>query len=229
LDSTGEGVSVNNTKSSSVKAHREENIHREGVMPHQHLPWMRWDDTTLQRKRRCIMKLPYGLSLGILMSVASLVLVGPHSALAAYPSQSGVDRHLFVRGVVQSITDDAVMLQTDIGTYREFSLKQVNREKIKGVKVGSRLELEIDNNNMIIDISRATPGAVKRLEKVRVVEGKIERFDPVRKELTLDLGKGKDETYKVKDAAATRLLDVNKGTQVTLQIDPINRMVEDFN
>jgi len=174
------------------------------------------------------MKLLCGLSVGIMISAASLVLVGPHPARAAYPSQAGVDRHLFVSGVVQSITDDAVMLKTDIGTVREFSLKQVNREKIKGVKVGSRLELEIDENNMIIDISRATPGAVKRLEKVRVVEGRIKRFDPVRKVLTLDLGEGKAKTYKVKDAAATRLLDVNTGTQVTLQLDPVNRMVEDF-
>lgn len=176
------------------------------------------------------MKLLCGLSLGIfLMSTASLVLVGPLLVQAADPSQAGVDQHLFVSGVVQSITDDAVMLKTDIGTVREFSLKQVNREKIKGVKVGSRLELELDENNMIIDISRATPGAVKRLEKVRVVEGKIERFDPVRKVLTLDLGNGKARSYKVKDAAATRLLDVNSGTQVTLQLDPVNRMVEDFN
>jgi hypothetical protein len=174
------------------------------------------------------MKRLCGLSLVMLMSVASLVLVEPLSAQAASSSQAGVDRHLFVSGVVQSITDDAVMLKTDIGTVREFSLKQVNREKIKGVKVGSRLELEIDENNMIIDISRATPGAVKRLEKVRTVEGTITQFDPVRKMVTLDLGKGTDKTYKVKDAAATRLLDVNTGAQVTLQLDPINRMVEDF-
>jgi hypothetical protein len=174
------------------------------------------------------MKRLCGLSLVMLMSVASLVLVEPLPVQAASSSQAGVDRHLFVSGVVQSITDDAVMLKTDIGTVREFSLKQVNREKIKGVKVGSRLELEIDGNNMIIDISRATPGAVRRLETVRVVEGTIQRFDPVRKKLTLNLGKGKAKTYKVKDAAATRLLDVNTGTHVTLQLDPVNRMVEDF-
>jgi len=170
-----------------------------------------------------------GLKLGVVMSVVSLMSVGLSSALAAHPSQAGVDRPLFVGGIVQSMTDDAVLLKTDIGTIREFSLKQVDREKIKGVKVGSRLELELDENNMIINISRATPGAVKRLETVRVVEGTVERFDPVRRVLTLDLETGKAESFKVKDAAATRLLDVNKGTRVTLQIDPINKMVEDFN
>ena len=174
------------------------------------------------------MKILDGLKLGVVISVISLMLVGVSSALAAYPLQVGVDRHLFVRGIVQSITDDAVMLKTDIGTIREFSLKQVDREKIKGVKVGSRLELELDENNMIIDITRATPGAVKRLETVRVVDGTVERFDPVRRVLTLDLETGTAKSFKVKDAAATRLLDVNKGTRVTLQIDPINTMVEDF-
>ena len=175
------------------------------------------------------MKILDGLKLGVVISVVSLMSVGVSSALAAYPSRAGVDRHLFVSGIVQSITDDAVMLKTDIGTIREFSLKQVDREKIKGVRVGSRLELELDENNMIIDIARATPGAVKRLETVRVVDGTVERFDPVRRVLTLDLETGKAKSFKVKDAAATRLLDVSKGTRVTLQIDPINKMVEDFN
>lgn len=170
-----------------------------------------------------------GLRLCAVIGVVSLMLVGFSSAPAVYPSRAGVDRHLFIRGVVQSITDNAVMLKTDIGTIREFSLKQVNREKIKGVKVGSHLELELDANNMIIDIAGASPGAMKRLEKVRVVVGTVEQYDPVRRVLTLDLGKGVTQTYRVKDAAATRLLDVTNGTRVTLQIDPINRMVEDFN
>jgi hypothetical protein len=171
--------------------------------------------------------------LGLAMS---LVLFASSLAYAEQPSGSATDSlqvapggHYFATGVVENITDGMVQMKMDKdGITREFSLKAVKQEKIKGVTVGTSLRLELDENDMIIDIGRVGPGSVKRLEKVREVKGTVERYDPLKRVVTLKLGNGKFHFYTLKDAAAVKMNDVQTGIRVTLQLDPRNNMVEDF-
>jgi hypothetical protein len=171
------------------------------------------------------------LALGVLIGVASFVYAEPPSGGTAGSSQAVADYpeyHLFVRGTVETITDDDVLLKTGKGVMREFSLKQVRREKIRGLKAGDRLELELDAGDQIIDIGRAAPGAVKRLGKVLIVRGTVEQYDRVKKVLTLKLGNGASKTFIMKSEAAVRMDDVQTGIHLTVLLDPNNKMVEDF-
>jgi hypothetical protein len=171
------------------------------------------------------------LASGVLIGVASFVYAEPPSGGTPDSSQAVADYpeyHLFVRGVVQTITDDDVFLKTDEGVMREFSLKQVRKDKIKGLKAGDRLELELDAGDQIVDIGLAIPGAVKRLEKVLIVRGEVEQYDRMKKVLTLTRENGASKTFIMKPEAAVRMNDVQTGTRVTLELDPRNLMVEDF-
>lgn len=88
--------------------------------------------------------------------------------------------------------------------------------------------MELDDGDLIVDIGRVSPGGLERNEKVRVVKGNVHRYDPVQRLVTLRLRDGTSKSYHMKDAAATRMNDVRRGTHVTLELDPKNNLAEDF-
>jgi hypothetical protein len=169
-----------------------------------------------------------GLAMGLFFLASSMAFAEQSSIGVSGSLQSGFRDHEYLTGNVDKITDGAVFLKTDEGALREFSLKEVKQEKIKGLAVGDRLQLEINEGDQIIDIGRVRPGGLERNERVRVVEGKIERYDPLKKLLTFKHGDGTSRIYHLKDAAATRMNDVKTGGRVTLELDLKNNMVEDF-
>jgi len=169
-----------------------------------------------------------GFAMALFFLASSMAFAEQSSMGVSVSPQSGFRDHEYLTGNVDKITDGAVFLKTDEGALREFSLKEVKREKIKGLAVGDRLQLEINEGDQIIDIGRVSPGGLERNEKVRVVKGTVHRYDPVERVVTLRLGDGTSKTYHMKDAAATRMNDVKTGSRVTLELDLKNNMVEDF-
>jgi len=143
-------------------------------------------------------------------------------------SQLGVKGHYYVTGTVSRITDGAVFLKTGELREREFTIKEAHREKIKGLKVGDRITLELDEGDLIIDLSRGNAQELKGLEKKnRFVKGEVVGYEPLKKVVTLKLKDGEMKSYAMKDAAATYMNDIKMRTGVVLEIDKENNLVED--
>lgn len=81
-----------------------------------------------------------GLAMGLFFLASSMAFAEQPSSGVAGSPRSGFREYKYVTGNVDRITDGAVFLKTDKGIVREFSLKEVEREKIKGLAVGDRLQ-----------------------------------------------------------------------------------------
>jgi hypothetical protein len=181
------------------------------------------------QQRRNDMK-PYKLmvAMGLLVLASSVgYAVRPSGAVGIRPTFDPDATH-FTTGVVQRIRDGMVYLKTKEGTTREFSMKAANQEKLKGLATGDRLRLDLDRGDQITHISRIGLDSSRPHQKDPIVKGTIDRYDPVRRVVTLRLGDGITKSYRMKDAAATRMMDVKTGTRVSLVLDLENHMVEDF-
>jgi hypothetical protein len=138
-----------------------------------------------------------------------------------------------VIGTVEKITDGMVFLKTANETIRTFSVKQEQRERIKGLRAGDRIRLEVNEGDQVINVEKVSGGGVPGGKKgYRLITGEIVKFDPTKKSVTLRLKDGKRHAYRMKDAATTKMIDVKddlkEGASVTLEIDRKNSLIEDF-
>jgi len=159
------------------------------------------------------------------------------SAYAAEPGnenhlgpQSGFKPHRFVTGTVSRIKNGVILLKMGKEREREFSIKEAHVEKIKGLKVGDRIILELSQGDQIIEIIRANKRGIKDSEaEPLMVKGEVIGFKPVKKVVNLKLeDTGELRSYRMNHAAATRMKDIKRGTRVLLEIDQVNDRVEDF-
>lgn len=164
------------------------------------------------------MRIHRGSWIGVL---TCLLMVGG-SALAeeTYHQGSVPERHRRVAATVRNITDNDIFVNTQEDTVRNFAIRDIHREKIKSLKPGDRIVLELDLGNQIIDIEKI-PNRVW-------VTGKVVAFDGLRKEVSIKLDDGTFQTYKMKDAAATDMNGIETNTTVSLEIDGANNLVMDF-
>ena len=163
-------------------------------------------------------------------TVLVLTLIFGGIGFGAEPQKSG-DRmgHRTVTGTISKITSDTIVLKTDEGTLRNFSLKETKKEGIGGLNVGDRVSLELDEGNQIIDFDKVTGGAPSGMSaEHHFVTGSVAGFDRTKKEVTLKMTDGKSRTFKLKDAAATKMANTKPGTKIKMEIDEENGEVMDF-
>jgi Cu/Ag efflux protein CusF len=95
--------------------------------------------------------------------------------------------------------------------------------------VGEHLVMELDEGNQIIDVDRVAEGEIGEMGKFhKTVAGEVVKIDPAKKRVTLKLKDGASRTYRMKDAAATKMGGVKAGTAVVMEIDEENHLVNDF-
>jgi len=137
--------------------------------------------------------------------------------------------HRFVKGAVTKVTKDAFFIKTEEGTTRNFSIKELEKEGIRDLKVGEYLVMELEEGNQIIDIDRVSESELGEMGKFhRTVAGEVVKVDPAKKRVTLKLKDGTSRSYRMKDAAATKMAGVKEGTAVVMEIDEENHLVNDF-
>lgn len=134
--------------------------------------------------------------------------------------------HHTVTGTVSKITGNLVTLKTKEGTLRNFSVKEAGQEGLIHFKTGDKVTLELDEGNQIIDIEKGTVAEQERNHYL--VTGEVTQYDRAKKEVTLKMKSGEHGSYKLKDAAATKIGAVKPGTRILIEIDDENGMVSDF-
>ena len=145
----------------------------------------------------------------------------------ATPEVGHVHKH--VTGTVSKIQSGTVYLETDEGTTRTLSLKNVRSEMAQELKKGDRVRLELEEGNQIIDIDRVSDDdSLMHPEDHLTLTGEMLRFDPLKKMVTLKLNDGRSITYGMKDAAAIKMKMAKVGDIVEVQIDEENSLINDI-
>lgn len=156
----------------------------------------------------------------ILVAIMILLVAGvPTAAGAGAPEGRG---HRTISGVVTEITSGSVFVKTEEGTTRNFGTAQVAQERLRGLKAGDHVTLEVDEGNQVRNIDSAN---ASRAEGRHVVSGTIVGLDLINKQVTLATKDGR-VSYYWKDAAA-KITSKDIGDQVTLRIDEENNLAMD--
>lgn len=156
--------------------------------------------------------------------VASVLPVDAGDRLDGGPNLSPESKgiHRTITGTVENMTGNQVHLKTEEGTTRVLAFKTARQEGLGMLKVGDRVVLELDEGNQIIDMRRADAAPQPNDREVR---GTVTRFFPLNKVIMVEAG-GTLRVFGLKDAAVTKLNNVQPGDHVVLEVDS-NGLVAD--
>lgn len=171
------------------------------------------------------MRNSFWLKMGLLIALSTFVST---DLFAADSTQLDQNAHRTVTGAIQKITGDSIFVKTQEGTVRNFGIKEAKTDGMKNLKVGDQVRIEFDAGNQMIDIEKVS-GEMKGLKDPHaMVTGTVTGFDRVKKTVALKLPDGTVKTYGMKDAAATKMMNVKIGTKVMMEIDEENSLAMDF-
>ncbi|MEW6325362.1 MAG: hypothetical protein AB1515_08245 [Nitrospirota bacterium] len=171
-------------------------------------------------------------------SLLCLASAGESGAPVSDPLRK--EAHRTLSGTVTNLKDGMLSIRTEEGTVRDFSVKQLEQtENVAEIKLGDRLVLELDENNMIIHVDRLGESTPPH----QTVAGRVLRAcvgvrapadlgrncpDPAERSVTLKLPDGTTQTYHLKMPASVKMLSIEPGTDVVMEIDEDNNLVMDF-
>jgi hypothetical protein len=152
---------------------------------------------------------------------------GDHSRVGEpYLQPNDPSSHRNITATVTRVASDMVFFKTDAGTIRTYGMKDVKRDGMPSIKPGNQVDLILDARaNTILAV--APPhgtGAYIGDE----VTGTVQRFDWVDRRITLNTGKGEIQSFEVRAAVVTKLIGVDKGSPVTLEMDGHNRAFDAY-
>lgn len=134
--------------------------------------------------------------------------------------------HRELTGTIQKIDGSMISVKTSEGTTRNFTLREGNREGLGALKQGDKVVLEMDEGNQIVDIHPEGMLSSKGEHGHRSVTGTVEKFSQSDKTMKLKTKDGKTESFGVKDSALAKLGNLKEGTQITLEVDEQNRVMD---
>jgi hypothetical protein len=105
-------------------------------------------------------------------------------------------------------------------------MKEISRDGMPLIKPGDQADLILDaraNTILAVAPPRGT-GAYIGDE----VTGTVQHFDWVNRRVTLETAKGQTQNYEVRVAVVTKLIGVDKGSPVTLEMDGHNRAFDAY-
>lgn len=148
--------------------------------------------------------------------------------------------HRRVTGEVDRLEDGMVFLKTEEGTVRKFGITDAKKEGLKGLKPGDRITLELDEGNEIADIHKEAKvaeggrngandnegkGGLSQ-DKHRSITGTLESFNAMERKVTIKTEEGQSQSFELKNPAISKLTGVTPGTEVTLEVDEQNRVMD---
>ena len=186
--------------------------------------------------------------LSVTLFLLSWMTLASWRPLAAYadepikgaPPIDGEQAHRKVTGEVDRLQDGMIFLKTDEGTIRSFGVTDAKKEGVKSLKPGDRVTVELDEGNLIADLHKEEPlakgnqnGAISPEGKGGASQGQhhsitgtVEHFDPIERKVTVKTEDGQSQSFEVKMPVISKLNGVKNGTQVTLEIDEQNRVMD---
>lgn len=131
--------------------------------------------------------------------------------------------HRKLTGTVDKITSNSIFIKTKEGTTRNFSVGAAEIDLAK-VKAGDQVELEFNEQNQIIDIDKVVQGEASSKDMHQQITGTLLDFDRVQKTAMVKMKGGQQKSFKLKDAAATKMAAIKQGTEIVMEIDEENGM-----
>jgi hypothetical protein len=134
--------------------------------------------------------------------------------------------HRTVVGTVSKVTEHSILVKTEEGTIRNFAVKDAVQEGIARLKPGDIVTLELDEGNQVIDIEKGATSEKERSHSM--VAGEVVSYDRVKKEVTLKMQTGESRSFRLKEAAASKMNSVKAGSRIVMEVDEENNMGSDF-
>lgn len=163
----------------------------------------------------------------------------PPASQSDEAGESATDEfHRRVTGEIDRLEDGMISLKTQEGTVRKFGVKDAKKEGLKGLKPGDRVTLELDEGNEIADIHKEAQVAEGNQsgaddgkggfspEKHRSITGTLESFNAMERKVTIKTAEGQSKSFQLKNPAISKLTGVIPGTEVVLEIDEQNRVMD---
>lgn len=126
-----------------------------------------------------------------------------------------------VIGTVSQASKETISLEMEGGTTRHFTMKGPGKSAAIP-HPGDRILLEFDEGNQIIDIIN-----IGGKHQLALIHGEVVSVDSDKKVVTLKLKNGTSQFYKMKEEVAEKMTDIEKGTAITIMVDPQNHSIVD--
>ena len=134
--------------------------------------------------------------------------------------------HRSVTATVTRVASDLVFFRTNEKTIRTYGMNEIKRDGRPSIQPGDQVDLILDSRaNTILAV--APPhgtGAYIGDE----VTGRIQQFDWVDRRITLETGKGQTQSFEVRNAVVTKLIGVDNGSRITLEMDGHERAFDAY-
>ncbi len=118
-----------------------------------------------------------------------------------------------VIGTVSQASEETVSLEMEGGTTRHFTVQGAGKSGTIP-HPGDRILLEFDEGNRIIGMIN-----IGGKHQVVLVHGEVVGVDSDKKVITLKLKNGTPQFYKMKEEVADQMINIEKGTAVTVMVD----------
>jgi cold shock CspA family protein len=158
----------------------------------------------------------------VLAMMMAQVFYAGHVMAADEPAKG----HREVIGTVQKVEGDLISVKTGEGTTRNFTVKEGQREGFKSMKPGDQVVLEMDEGNQIVDIHPKGMLSSKGTHGHRSITGTVENFSRSDKTMKVKTKEGKTESFGIKDSALAKLGSIKEGSQITVEVDEQNRVMD---
>ncbi|MBI3995984.1 MAG: hypothetical protein HY349_08425 [Nitrospirae bacterium] len=134
--------------------------------------------------------------------------------------------HRSISATVKKVVSDLVFLRTEESTVRTHGMKEIKKDGMPSIKEGDQVDLILDRRaNTILAIAppRGT-GAYIGDE----VTGTVQRFDWLNKRISLKTEEGDIQSLELRDAVVTKLIGVDKGRPIVLEMDGHHRAFDAY-
>lgn len=133
--------------------------------------------------------------------------------------------HRSITATVKKVASDLVFLRTEERTIRTHGMKEVRKDGMASIKPGDQVDLILDRGNSVLALAppRGT-GAYIGDE----VTGTVQRFDWLNKRITLKTEEGDIQSLELRDAVVTKLIGIDKGELIVLEMDGQNRAFDAY-
>lgn len=126
-----------------------------------------------------------------------------------------------VIGTVSQASEETISLEMEGGTTRHFTIKGPGKSEVI-LHPGDRILLEFDEGNQIIDMIH-----IGGKHQLALIHGEVVSVDSDKKVVTLKLKNGTSQFYKMKEEVAEKMTHIEKGTAITVMVDPQNHSIVD--
>lgn len=90
----------------------------------------------------------------IFLMIATSSITGMFTAVETAFAGPESAEHLKVPATVEKIESDMIFFTTDTGATRNVSVKKIKKEKIKSLKPGDLVTLDVDMGDLIVDVHK---------------------------------------------------------------------------